>query len=95
MSSFAHKTLINARQRQAHRTVYRQIHRFLCASVYKRKIAKGTTDPRVEFIFNQSYFKQDKVNYAVSEREDRVTGAMTLTRKAGCNGMYWAATVLC
>ena len=36
--------------------------------------------------------KQDKVNYAVFEREDRVTGATTLT---GCNGMYWAVTVLC
>ena len=39
--------------------------------------------------------KQDKVNYAVSERDDRVTGATTLTRMAGCNGMYPAATVLC
>ena len=39
--------------------------------------------------------QQDKVNYAVSEREDRETGATTLTRMAGCTGMYWAATVLC
>ena len=39
--------------------------------------------------------EQDKVNYAVSEGEDRVTGATMLTRMAGCNGMYWAATVLC
>ena len=39
--------------------------------------------------------QQDKVNYAVYEREDRVTGATTLTRMAGCNRMYWAATVLC
>ena len=39
--------------------------------------------------------EQDKVNYAVSEGEDRVTGATVLTRMAGCNGMYWAATVLC
>ena len=39
--------------------------------------------------------KQDKVNYAVSEGEDRVTGVTTLTRVASCNGMYWAATVLC
>ena len=38
--------------------------------------------------------KQYKVNYAVSERGDRVTGAMTLTRMAGCNGMYWASIVL-
>ena len=37
--------------------------------------------------------KQDKVNYAVSEREDRVTDLM-LTRMTGCTGMYWAATVL-
>ena len=38
--------------------------------------------------------EQDKVSYVVSEREDRVTGVTTLTRMAGCNGMYWAATVL-
>ena len=44
---------------------------------------------------NKKRKRQDKVNYAVSEREDRVTGATTLTRMAGCNGMYWAATVLC
>ena len=36
--------------------------------------------------------KQDKVNSAVSEREDRVTGA---TRMADCDEMYWAAFVLC
>ena len=36
------------------------------------------------------YEKQDKVNYAVSEREDRVTR----TRMMGCTGMYWAATGL-
>ena len=36
--------------------------------------------------------KQDKVNYAVSEREDRVTDLTTLTRMTGCTGMYWAAT---
>ena len=34
--------------------------------------------------------EQDKVNYAVSEREDRVTGVTTLTRMTGCIGMYWA-----
>ena len=39
--------------------------------------------------------KQDKANYAVSDRDDRVSGLTTLTRMAGCNGMYWAATVLC
>ena len=39
-------------------------------------------------------YKQNKVYYAVSEREYRITGATTLTRMAGCNGMYWAATVL-
>ena len=39
--------------------------------------------------------EQDKVNHAVSDREDRVTGATMLTRMAGCNRMYWAATVLC
>ena len=39
--------------------------------------------------------EEDKVDSAVSEREDRVTGATTLTRMVGCNGMYLAATVLC
>ena len=38
--------------------------------------------------------KQDKVNYAVSEREDRVTDLTTLTRIMGSTGMYWAATGL-
>ena len=38
------------------------------------------------------YDQQDKVNYAVSEREDRVTDLTTLTRMTGCTGMYWAAT---
>ena len=35
-----------------------------------------------------------KVNYAVSEKEDRVTDLTTLTRMTGCTGMYWAATGL-
>ena len=35
---------------------------------------------------------QDKVIYAVSEREDRVTDLTMLTRITGCTGMYWAAT---
>ena len=38
--------------------------------------------------------KQDKVNYAVSEREDRVTDLTMLTRMTGCTGMYRAATGL-
>ena len=38
--------------------------------------------------------KQDKVNYVVSERENRVTDVTTLTRMMGCTGMYWAATGL-
>ena len=37
-------------------------------------------------------FCKDKVNYAVSKREDRVTDLTTLTRMTGCTGMYWAAT---
>ena len=40
------------------------------------------------------YYEQDKVNYAVSEREDRVTDLTTLTRMTGCTGMYWAANGL-
>ena len=35
--------------------------------------------------------KQDKVNYAVSEREYRVTDLTTLTRITGGTGMYWDA----
>ena len=45
---------------------------------------------------NEQKDKQDKVNYAVSEREDRETGATTLTRMTGyicavlsCTGLYW------
>ena len=38
--------------------------------------------------------EQDKVNYAVSEREDRVTDLTTLTRMTGCTGMFLAATRL-
>ena len=34
--------------------------------------------------------EQDKVNYAVSEREDGVTDLTTLRRMTGCTGMYWA-----
>ena len=30
--------------------------------------------------------KQEEVNYAVSEREDGVTGVRTLR---GCSGFYW------
>ena len=38
--------------------------------------------------------EQDKVNYAVSEREERVTDLTTLTRMTGCIGMFWAETGL-
>ena len=38
--------------------------------------------------------KQDKVNYAVFEREDRVADLTTLIRRTGCTGMYWAANGL-
>ena len=41
-----------------------------------------------------SFLQQDKVNYAVSEREDRLTDLTTLTRMTGCTGMFWAATGL-
>ena len=34
--------------------------------------------------------KQDKVNYAVSEREDGVTGVTKFTRMAGCTRLYRA-----
>ena len=43
-------------------------------------------------ICKKKHREQDKVNYAVSEREDRVTDLTTLTRMTGCTGMYWAAT---
>ena len=46
----------------------------------------------------QSYIRwleeQDKVNYAVSEMEVRVTDLTTITRMTGCAWMYWAATGL-
>ena len=38
--------------------------------------------------------KQDKVNYAVSEREHRVADLTMLTRVTGCTVMFWAATEL-
>ena len=38
--------------------------------------------------------KQDKVKYAVSEREDRVTDLTTIIRMTGCTGIYWAANGL-
>ena len=38
----------------------------------------------------ESEKRQDKVNYAVSEREDRVTDLTTLTRMTGCTGLCWA-----
>ena len=38
--------------------------------------------------------KQDKVNYAVSEKEDRVTDVTILMRMMGCTGMYWVTTGL-
>ena len=40
------------------------------------------------------YVIQDKVNYVVSETEDRVTDLTTLRRMAGCAGKFWAATRL-
>ena len=39
---------------------------------------------------HEGYGKQDKVNYAVSEREDRETDLTMLIRMTGCTGMYWA-----
>ena len=46
-------------------------------------------------VYNHNHcIQQDKVNYAVSEREDRVTDLTTLTRMSGCTGMFWAATGL-
>ena len=39
---------------------------------------------------SENYCQQDKVNYAVSEREHRVTDVTTLMRMTGCSGMYWA-----
>ena len=38
--------------------------------------------------------KQDKVNYAVSEKDHRATDLTTLTRMTGCTRMFWAATGL-
>ena len=42
----------------------------------------------------ENILKQDKVNYAVSEREDRATDLTMLKRMTGCNGMYLCATGL-
>ena len=34
--------------------------------------------------------EQDKVKYAVSEKEDGVRGETILKMMMGCTGMYWA-----
>ena len=57
-----------------------------------RKYHKKTNVDIINLIKAQN--QQDKVNYAVSEREDRVTDLTTLTRMTGCTGMFWAATGL-
>ena len=46
------------------------------------------------FVTMQNNIQQDKVNYAVSEREGRVTDVTMLTRMTGCTGIYWTATGL-
>ena len=38
--------------------------------------------------------EQDKVNYAVSEREDRGAYVTTLTRMTGCTGLQLGSTEL-
>ena len=43
------------------------------------------------FLDNRILISQDIENYAVSEREERVTDVTMLTRMTGCTGMYWAA----
>ena len=52
------------------------------------------TPNRVEHLLQEKKQKRDKVNYAVSEREHRVTDLTTLTRMTNCTGMFWAATGL-
>ena len=37
-------------------------------------------------VTSTTIYTQDKVNYAVSEREDRVIDLTTLTRMMGCTG---------
>ena len=44
-----------------------------------------------DFVIPGHVVKQDKVNHAVSEREDRVTDLTTLTKD---DVLYWAATGL-
>ena len=60
----------------------------------KRKVSKHSEKKAIWYVGMRRRRKQDKVNYAVSEREDRVTGSVSLPRMAGCNGMYWASTML-
>ena len=43
----------------------------------------------------QNIKKQDKVNYAVGEREDGVTGITKFTRMAGCTGLYSTVLLSC
>ena len=58
------------------------------------KKKRNLTKKDMHTYYDKDRGKQDKVNYAVSEREDRVTDVTTLTMMMGCTGMYWAATGL-
>ena len=42
----------------------------------------------------KGFREEYKVNYAISERQDRITDATTLTRMVGCNEMCCNCAVL-
>ena len=51
-----------------------------------------TCQPEEDCLFgNRDKKEQDKVNYAVFEKEGGATGVTTLTRMRGCTGLYWTA----
>ena len=63
--------------------------------VFSNKKAISQLQRTLKNIFHfKMYSQEEKVNYALSEGEDRVTDLTTLIRMTGCTGMYWAATGL-
>ena len=58
------------------------------------KKKRNLTKKDMHTYYDKDRGKQDKVNYAVSEKEDTVTDVTILTRMMGFTAMHWAATGL-
>ena len=53
-----------------------------------------TLKHNINFHFPRRLSKQEEVNYAVSEREDGITGVTTLMRMTGSTGLQFSCTEL-